>query len=101
MIATPTLFVVILNYIKEIEDIEKLVNQHVEFLKENYQKGNFIVSGARVPRFGGVILVKAKDRIAVQEIIEKDPFHKGRVAEYQIIEFNASRYAEGFEKWLS
>lgn len=101
MTLPPSLFVVILNYIKEIEDINPFVAEHVTFLQDNYQKGHFIVSGARIPRYGGVILVRARDRQAVQEIIKQDSFYKNQVAEYQILEFNPSRHAEGFEKWLS
>ncbi len=54
-----------------------------------------------MPHNGGVILVLAETRDAFLKIISEDPYFKNKVAEYQVIEFNPTLYAKGFEQWLS
>lgn len=36
--------------------------------------------------------MRAKNKDAVQEIIAHDPFYQNEVAQYEIIEFEASKY---------
>lgn len=91
------MFVVIINYIKPIEAVDALLPAHREFLDQAYQEGVFLCSGARVPRFGGVILAKEKNREALLQRLHQDPFYLQGVAEYQVIEFTPTKFAAGFE----
>lgn len=95
------MFVTILRYLKPLPEIDAFVEEHRQFLQKHYDAGDFIVSGVQVPRNGGIILVRAENRDAVLKIMSGDPFFKNKVAEYQIIEFNPTRHAKGFEQWLS
>lgn len=52
------MFIVSLTYICTLEDVDKILPQHVEYLKNQYEKGNFIASGRKIPRTGGIILSK-------------------------------------------
>lgn len=53
----------------------------------HYAAGDFIASGPQTPRVGGVIMIKANDRAAVEAIIAQDPFNIHGIADYQIVEF--------------
>ncbi len=57
------MFIVSLNYKRPLEEVDKLLDAHVAYLKQEYANGKFIASGRKNPRTGGVILsnVKTKD----------------------------------------
>lgn len=81
-----------------IEKVEKHLTEHRNFLKENYAKGVFIASGAKIPRTGGMIIASAKNKEEITKIIKQDPFHKHGVANYDIVEFLSSIYNKDFSK---
>ena len=91
------MFIVSLNYKCEIEEVEKYLDAHVSYLKEEYASGNFIASGRKIPRTGGVILSCVKNKDELELILSKDPFNKAGIAEYDITEFVPSMVAEGYE----
>jgi len=94
------MFVLSLMYVKPIQEIEKCLEEHIKFLDKYYTLGNFICSGRKNPRVGGVIICRAKDKMEVEKIIQEDPFYKKELAEYEIIEFLPTKYAEGFESFI-
>ena len=81
------MFVAVLTYKVPIEEVEKHLNEHVEFLKGQYEAGNFIASGRKVPRTGGVILSNMKNKNELEQVLAQDPFNINKVADYEIIEF--------------
>jgi len=86
------MFVIILKYVKPLEEIDRLVQDHVEFLERFYHSNHFIVSGPRNPRVGGIILANADSQQGVWDIIKQDPFYQNEAAEYEVIEFIASKF---------
>lgn len=81
------MFIAILKYKKSLEEVDRFLQAHRDYLAEHYAAGNFISSGPQTPRVGGVIMIKAENRIAVDAIIAQDPFNINGIADYQIIEF--------------
>jgi uncharacterized protein YciI len=71
----------------------------MKFLQKNYDRGNFIVSGRRNPRTGGIIVARAGSEEEVRKIIREDPFYINRVAEYEIIPFIASMTVPELESY--
>jgi YCII-related domain len=63
------------------------------FLNKYYAAGNFLVSGRKIPRDGGIILAVGKTRQQIEAIVKEDPFHKHGLADFRIIEFRASQKA--------
>lgn len=98
--ANPSLFVVILRYLVPLEQIDAIMKQHAAYLQKHYDKGEFLVSGRQVPRTGGIILARAKNRNAIEKAVKQDPFIKRKMASADIIEFTASRSGKGMEGWL-
>jgi len=84
------MFVVSVGYVSSLDEVDLLLEDHVNFLKKQYEKGIFIVSGRKVPRTGGVILAKAKSKKELEGILHQDPFYIKGIADYQITEFVAS-----------
>ena len=95
------MFIINITYIEPLEAVEKHLQEHINFLKHYYAEGLFIASGRKNPRTGGIILLQCKNKEAVQEIITQDPFYKNKIAQYEIIEFEASKYCPEFETIIS
>ncbi len=95
------MFILMLKYIKPLEEVDKQLKPHIDYLEKYYSLGKFICSGRRNPRVGGVILCNAKDMEEVQAIIKEDPFYINKIAEYELVEFLPTKYADGFEQFLN
>jgi uncharacterized protein YciI len=92
------MFIVSLKYIAPLEEVDKHLDAHVAFLREQYSKMNLVASGRKVPRTGGIMLSRIQDREELEAMLAKDPFQIAGVAAYDIVEFVPSMTAEGFEK---
>ena len=91
------MYIVTLKYVKPLDEIDALIEAHVEFLKKQYEKGIFIASGRMVPRTGGVILVRAISLEELDAVLAEDPFNINGVAEYSMTQFIPTMMAEGLE----
>jgi uncharacterized protein YciI len=91
----PSLFVISLRYLVPLEQIDAEMPRHAAFLDKYYKSGHILVSGRQVPRTGGVIIARARDRGAAERMIEQDPFVRKKLASADIVEFSASRVGEG------
>jgi uncharacterized protein YciI len=91
------MFVLLLTYVRPIEEVDALMRRHVAWLKEHYGAGRFVVSGRRIPRTGGVIVARGDDREEIERIVAGDPFVSGGVATCEVIHFRASQSAHGFD----
>jgi uncharacterized protein YciI len=94
------MFVIELSYKTDLADVDAHMAAHVEFLEKYYAAGNFLVSGRKIPREGGIILAVGKSRQHVQAIVEEDPFYRHGLADFRIIEFRASQRAKDLPRWM-
>ena len=92
------MFVIELTYKVDLAEIDAHMAAHVKFLKKYYAAGNFLVSGRKVPRDGGIIVAVGKSRQQIQAIVEEDPFSQRGLADFRIIEFRASQRAPDIQK---
>ena len=86
------MYIVNLNYIKEVSEVEKHLEEHIKFLEKYYEMGKFICSGRKNPRTGDVILLNAESLSEVEKIVLEDPFNINEIAEYEITEFFPTKY---------
>ena len=86
------MYIVNLNYIKEVSEVEKHLEEHIKFLEKYYEMGKFICSGRKNPRTGGVILLNAESLSEVEKITLEEPFNINEIAEYEITEFFPTKY---------
>ena len=85
-------------YKADLPLIDAHMTAHVAFLKKHYASGNFLVSGRKIPRDGGIILAVGKSRAQIQAIVEADPFVERGLADFRIVEFRASQRANDIQK---
>ncbi len=94
------MFIIELTYIKPIEAVESALEAHIAFLNRYYDLGVFVCSGRKNPRTGGIIICNVEGQEALQSVISEDPFYQNEIAEYKVIEFVPTMYAEGFDKFI-
>jgi uncharacterized protein YciI len=87
------MFVIELIYKAALAEIDAHMRAHVRFLDKYYASGNFLVSGRKIPRDGGIILAVGEDRQQIEAIVKEDPFYAKGLADFRIIEFRASQRA--------
>lgn len=94
------MFIIDLNYIVPLDELDQHMASHVKFLRKYYKKGIFIASGRKVPRTGGIILAVADDEETVRKIMCEDPFTRHELAEYTLTHFLTSQYHPGLKTLL-
>jgi uncharacterized protein YciI len=92
------MFVIELNYKVDLAVIDAHMAAHVRFLKKYYAAGNFLVSGRKIPRDGGIILAVGRNKRQIEAIVTEDPFCAHGLADFRIIEFRASQRAPDIQK---
>jgi uncharacterized protein YciI len=88
------MFVIELTYKAALADIDASMRAHMKFLKKYYAAGNFLVSGRKIPRDGGIILAVGDSRQQIEAIAREDPFYERGLAEIRVLEFRASQRAD-------
>jgi uncharacterized protein YciI len=91
------MFVIELIYKADLREIDAHMKAHVRFLNKYYSSGNFLVSGRKIPRDGGIILAVGKSRQEIEAIVKEDPFHAHGLADFRVIEFRASQKADDIQ----
>ncbi len=90
------MFIVSLDYVKPLDQVDALLDAHVAWLREGYAAGVFLASGRKTPRTGGIILASG-DRASLETRLARDPFRVAGVATCTVTEFTASMTAQGLE----
>src|SRR5262249_28613155 len=88
-----SMFIIELIYKVPLEQIDAAMTPHMQYLNKYYAAGNFLVSGRKIPRDGGIIVVVGENRAQVEAIAREDPFHTRGLADFRVIEFRASEHA--------
>ncbi len=90
------MFIVTLDYVKPLDQVDALLDAHVAWLRDGYAAGVFLASGRKTPRTGGIILATG-DRANLEARLARDPFRVAGVATCTVTEFTASMIASGLE----
>jgi uncharacterized protein YciI len=94
------MFIVMLNYLRPLNEVDVHLEAHKAYLEEQYKLGTFLMSGPKEPRTGGVILAKAASLDELHETLARDPFHMHGIAAFEIMQFSARAAAPGLEHLL-
>ena len=95
------MFVIELIYKADLAAIDARMRAHMAFLNRYYAAGNFLVSGRKIPRDGGMILAVGASREQMQQIMAEDPFVAHGLADVRIIEFRVSQRAQDINRRLA
>lgn len=88
------LFIVNINYQKDLNEVDSNLNAHRNFLLQHYMQGHFLASGPKLPRTGGIILSSADSKQQLERWLMDDPFIKNGVATYEIVAWQPTLIAE-------
>jgi uncharacterized protein YciI len=91
------MFIVSLTCKRPLEEIDRHLDEHITYLREEYARGHVLASGRKVPRTGGVILCGVEERAELEEVLERDPFRLRGLADYEVTEFVPTMVADGLE----
>ena len=92
------MFVIELLYKADLKQIDAHMAAHMKFVRKYYAAGNFLVSGRKIPRDGGIILAVGESREAIEAIAKEDPFYKHGLIDIRVIEFRASQRADDIQE---
>ena len=92
------MFIIELIYKVDLATIDAHMTAHVEFLTKYYNAGNFLVSGRKIPRDGGIIIAVGTSRQQIEAIAKEDPFYTHGLADIRIVEFRASQRAHDIQR---
>lgn len=81
----PTIVVVSLTYKKPLDQVNAHGAAHVAWLEQCLVDGTLIASGRKVPRTGGMLIVRG-DLAAAKALCQHDPFSIHGVADYEFTE---------------
>ena len=90
------MFILSLTYVKPTEEADRLMQPHMDWVNEGYDRGIFLASGRKNPRTGGVILARG-ERAEVEAYVAADPFTAEGVALYEVTEVAVTRTAAGLD----
>ena len=91
------MFVIELLYTASLDKIDAHMTAHVQFLKKHYASGQFVISGRKIPREGGIILAVGESREKVEALVREDPFVSRGLADFRVIEFRPSQRAKSID----
>lgn len=90
------MFILSLTYVKPTEEADRLMQPHMDWVNEGYDRGMFLASGRKNPRTGGVILARG-ERAELEAYVAADPFTVEGVALYDVTEVAVTRTAMGLD----
>lgn len=88
------MFIISLTYKVELTKVDLFLAEHIEYLDQQYAQGNFILSGPKEPRNGGVIIANVANREKLEEIIQADPFYREQLADFAITQMTPTKSAK-------
>jgi uncharacterized protein YciI len=91
------MFIIELIYKADLAQIDARMPAHMKYLKKYYAAGNFLVSGRKIPRDGGIIVAVGESREKIEAIARDDPFHVHGLADFRVIEFRPSQRANDIQ----
>jgi uncharacterized protein YciI len=83
---------ILITYVVPLDEVDRHIKPHIEWLERGYAEGLFLMSGRRNPRTGGVIVCRGH-KAEVEALAASDPFVTSGAATIEVVEFNASMAA--------
>jgi GrpB-like predicted nucleotidyltransferase (UPF0157 family)/uncharacterized protein YciI len=94
------MYLAILRYQVPPEEIQLYREAHLAFLDDGYAAGILIASGKMISARGGIILSSCARLGDFEQFMRQDPFIKNKLASYEIIAFEPSKFHPDFEKFI-
>lgn len=88
------MYIALLTYTAPETEVDYALPDHSDWLRKQFTKGVFLVSGKGNGAADHVILTRSVLRGRLDAILASDPFVLRRLARYEVIEFTATRTAQ-------
>lgn len=88
------LFVIDISYTAPFDKVQQVMAPHMDFVRECYAAGSFLMSGPKEPRSGGIVIAQAPSLPLIEALVARDPFVTAGVVAVSITQFSASNMAE-------
>ncbi|PTN09386.1 YciI family protein [Mangrovibacterium marinum] len=85
------LFLITIEYKVELAQVEPYFEPHIAFVKRYVEAGNFLLTGKKIPRTGGLILAQVESREKLITLLNEDPFMELDLADFEITEIQLSQ----------
>lgn len=92
-----SLFVIDITYTVPMDEVQKVLAPHMDFVRDCYASEVFLMSGPKEPRSGGIVIAQAASLTEVEALVARDPFTLAGVVSVQIIQFHASNMTEALK----
>jgi uncharacterized protein YciI len=86
------MFIVQLTYKTSINEVDKYLQAHREFLDYHYKQGLLLASGPMKPRTGGIVIALTTDKVYLESVLKQDPYYLAEIADYKLIEFTPVKH---------
>lgn len=93
-------FLVDITYTAPIEEIEKTVKEHREFLQTGYDKGMLLCSGPKNLKAGGIVIARAISEDSLKVFFADDPYKLKNLVHYDFVEFNPIKHQNFLIQWV-
>ena len=94
------MFIIQLTYKTPINEVDKYMQAHREFLAYYYKQGLLLASGPLKPRTGGIIIATTNDKAYLEEVFKQDPYYLAEIADYEFIEFTPVLHSDELKERL-
>lgn len=91
------MFLIISNYVVANEKVEPHRAQHVAWVQQYIDSGDFLIAGPRRGKIGGVILSQSMDKNKLMKILAEDSFVAEDLVELQIVDFDSPLTSEALK----
>ena len=91
------MFIANLKYKKSTEEVNKVLEAHLEYLDKYFEKEIYMYRKKSFPELGGVILFDSNNLEEAKKILYEDPFYIEEIADYEIIEFQPVKFSQNFQ----
>lgn len=88
------MIIVHLTYIAPLNEVDKYLQAHREFLDYYYKQGLLLASGPTKPRTGGIIIALTQNLSSLETIFKSDPYYLADIARYEFIAFTPVKHRE-------
>lgn len=90
------LYIVTLRYNQPLEEVQIHLEAHMQWLVQQTQAGHLLAAGPLDDHTGGVLLVSSANRVALDQILEQDPYLVHSVVDASVQGFEPALRAEAF-----
>ena len=94
------MFIAELEYTAPLSKIDQHLTEHRAWLDTQYAKGNFLLSGPKNPRIGGIIISPLQSREELEQLLTHDPSSIHQLVTYTITEFRAVKVHPELQKYI-